>query len=325
MSNEQNEQDARIALLDYFGSELRYWGTVVLSLAVAFVAIVQVKDTLCKYGVLDSILWVLANSAVYASLRFLWHGRVAEFSLKVEPETGQDPLLWRLLSSARSCVERERSGRFLSSTSGFKGGVRWVVLPSLIAGMLLWYLRIPLFCDNSTPFPLLPIGLRTQPPLISIVDVLTPWVPFVVSFAFSLIVIWLLADVLKLRLYVPLEEAKERRRRWTGLRQQEGSVEDLVRQQNQFFQMNYKELRRALEDPQNDSLSPPAFRSLELAYIYQANRIHVHHFFYGIILMPFSWALFVYVGIFYAMILSGFIYALFISELRQLLTQKWGP
>ena len=89
--------------------------------------------------------------------------------------------------------------------------------------------------------------------------------------------------------------------------------------------MNYKELRQTLEDPRSDSLSPLAFRSLELAYMYQANKIHVHHFFYGIILMPFTWALFIYSGIAYAMILSGVTFALFISELRQLLTQKWGP
>ena len=107
MSNDHNDQDARIALLDYFGSELRFWGTVVLSLAVASVAIVQVKDTLCKFGFLDSTLWILANCTLYASLRFLWHGRVAEFSLRVRPETGEDPLLWRLLSSAHS---RSREG-----------------------------------------------------------------------------------------------------------------------------------------------------------------------------------------------------------------------
>ena len=154
---------------------------------------------------------------------------------------------------------------------------------------------------------------------------LRPWFPFVVSFLISLVVIWFFADILKVRLYVPINKARERRRRLVSSERTE-AAQELIGLQRQYSQMNYRQLHDTLLDPtKSDSLSPEAFNSLELAYIYQArNRLHVHHFFFGIILMPATWGLFFYVGADSGMVLAGFVYALFISELKQLLTQKWG-
>jgi hypothetical protein len=155
---------------------------------------------------------------------------------------------------------------------------------------------------------------------------LTLWFPFGASFLISLILIWFFADVLKVRLYVPINKARERRRRLVSSEGTE-SAQELIGLHRQYSQMNYRQLHDTLLDPtKSDSLSPEAFNLLKLAYIYQArNRLHVHHFFFGIILMPVTWGLFLYVGVDSGMILAGFVYALFISELKQLLTQKWGP
>lgn len=99
--------------------------------------------------------------------------------------------------------------------------------------------------------------------------------------------------------------------------------------------MDYQTLRGILGNPEQiSSLSEDRFRLLALAYICQVqNKIHIHHFIFGIPLMPITWILFFY-GIAFGhlletpislgMVTAGFTFALFMSEFWQLLTQKWG-
>ena len=54
-------------------------------------------------------------------------------------------------------------------------------------------------------------------------------------------------------------------------------------------------------------------------------RIHVHHFVLGMFLMPITWLAFEENRTADAELLSGAVVGLFLSELKQLILQEWGP
>ena len=84
MSQEDKEQQARIALLDYFGSLARHWATVVLTTAVVFYAIVQVRDDINNDWLFSFALTFTVAEGGYAFLRMITHGKYCELALDNE-------------------------------------------------------------------------------------------------------------------------------------------------------------------------------------------------------------------------------------------------
>ena len=54
-------------------------------------------------------------------------------------------------------------------------------------------------------------------------------------------------------------------------------------------------------------------------------RIHIHHFVLGLFLMPFTWLAFEDNRNADAELLAGAVVGLFLSELKQLILEEWGP
>jgi len=54
-------------------------------------------------------------------------------------------------------------------------------------------------------------------------------------------------------------------------------------------------------------------------------RIHIHHFVLGLVLMPITWLAFEDKRNAEAEVLAGAVLGLFLSELKQLVLEEWGP
>ena len=54
-------------------------------------------------------------------------------------------------------------------------------------------------------------------------------------------------------------------------------------------------------------------------------RIHIHHFVLGLVLMPITWLAFEENRDVEAEVLAGAVLGLFLSELKQLVLEQWGP
>lgn len=162
---------------------------------------------------------------------------------------------------------------------------------------------------------------------------LTAWDAFIVSYLISRVIIWFLADYLKIRLLRPLNEATSRR---PTLAPKVNSEKDAAHLED-YAKMKYQALRDLLNHPDHmDAMSGDAFRSFASAYTYKVQKtiVHIHHFILGIILMPLTWIFYFYhlawappsyPPISLGMVTAGATFALFMSEFYQLLTQEWGP
>jgi hypothetical protein len=167
-------------------------------------------------------------------------------------------------------------------------------------------------------------------------DPLLPWAPFFYSFGPSLFIIKILADWLKVRLYYPLNPSSDifsETRTGVSNRAQAGA---------RFERMTYQQLRKYLEAgyrlerprrsrsrPQHDLefVTPTGDRyRAEVVFASKAEtRYHIHHFLIGFPLSFVSWACFVYGQPYWGLIAAGIVAALFLSELKELVTQRWEP
>lgn len=162
---------------------------------------------------------------------------------------------------------------------------------------------------------------------------LEAWNIFIGSYLISRVIIWYVADVLKVRLRRPIDEEAAKRMVSSpklDAKEQMAHTED-------YAKMNYGRLREIAKDPNRLALmSNDAFRSFASNYAYKVQKriIHIHHFILGIPLMPLTWVLFFYdirwAPFYYppfslGMIFAGSTFALFMSEFWHLLTQDWGP
>jgi hypothetical protein len=88
------EQDARVALLQHFGSYVRSWTTILVTIAIVFFTAVQVREAL------SALFWVvlfpLGSQLPYAMMRWAWHGRLCERTIDVDPPNDKGPYLRRL-------------------------------------------------------------------------------------------------------------------------------------------------------------------------------------------------------------------------------------
>lgn len=64
---------------------------------------------------------------------------------------------------------------------------------------------------------------------------------------------------------------------------------------------------------------------LHLRLFVRHDRIHVHHFVLGLVLMPITWLAFEENRNTEAEVLAGAVLGLFLSELKQLVLEEWGP
>jgi Mn2+/Fe2+ NRAMP family transporter len=72
-------------------------------------------------------------------------------------------------------------------------------------------------------------------------------------------------------------------------------------------------------DAETESMLETAFKSKA------QQKVHIHHFIFGIPSMFISWALFALGQGWWAGIVAGITAALFLSELKELITQQWQP
>lgn len=159
------------------------------------------------------------------------------------------------------------------------------------------------------------------------------WYPFIASYVLSRITIFIIADILKVRLFVPINREAAKRSMTVG---NLGITEQLVQAQD-FAGMGYRRLRQISKEPNRlASMSNETFKAFAVTYAYMVQKtiVHIHHFVLGIVLMPFTWILYfyevplntVFLGLVSSgMLIAGVTLALFMSEFYQLLTQQWGP
>lgn len=92
------EQEARIALLEHYGSQMQGYKLYVLSLVIGLVGVVElslrVKELPVSYKVgmtiIFAIIGFIVAGACFCTARFAWYGKLTYFSLLAEPS--QKPL-----------------------------------------------------------------------------------------------------------------------------------------------------------------------------------------------------------------------------------------
>lgn len=118
------EQEARIALLKYFGSLARHWATIVLAAAVSFFSVVELWDTIENAWIIGFALWMIAIEGTYALLRTVAHGRYCELALDptvIPRGEGRDTTrvgqvlhgMWFSFRSKWSWKQLDRLGKFM--------------------------------------------------------------------------------------------------------------------------------------------------------------------------------------------------------------------
>ena len=150
--------------------------------------------------------------------------------------------------------------------------------------------------------------------------------PFFYSFGPGLFVIRILADWWKVRLYLPLTTA-QRTLRSTTANMMPSSADMLTQLKTQYSAMDFDSLTKELNaSAKSSSLDPEAQSILETAFKSKVQqKIHIHHFIFGIPSMFVSWCLFAFGQGWWGWILAGITAALFLSELKELITQQWEP
>jgi hypothetical protein len=160
-----------------------------------------------------------------------------------------------------------------------------------------------------------------------LIDPLLPSAPFFYTFGPGLFVIRIVADWWRIRLYLPLTNARQALRAPAVTMKPSPPAEALAQLQSQYAKMNYHTLSQELNKITDTTpTSPDTQTVLESAFKSKAQqRIHIHHFIFGIPCMFLSWALFAVGQNWWALIIAGITAALFLSELKELITQQWQP
>ena len=147
LSEEDKEQQARIALLDYFGSLARHWATVLLATVVAFYSVWQIRGYIYDWVFTFALTITIAGGA-YAFLRMITHGKYCELALdpKVLPRgcgTCVSQMLHGMLHDFRTeesiikwrkYEKRVRWGKCLDNLGGFKGFLCWT-----LGSVCIWF------------------------------------------------------------------------------------------------------------------------------------------------------------------------------------------
>jgi len=139
-----NEQEARIALMDRFRSYLQYWGTILVGLAVAFFSLLQFKCELSSVGLFEIGVVLLVTGAAYAFLRIAVFGKLLEHAVRTETrQPVQDRMAFlhwlheEILEEVRH--EWHGFGQGLIWLGTWIGWILWTLFGTLV-GLVLFYL-----------------------------------------------------------------------------------------------------------------------------------------------------------------------------------------
>jgi hypothetical protein len=129
------EQEARLALLEYFGSLAQHWATVALAAAVAFFSVVQLRDTINNDSILTFALVLVAAEGIFSFMRMIVHGKYCELALDSEVKAmGAGVLANQMLHGmAHNLRTRWIFYRFLDKIGRLKGWLYWTVISILVA------------------------------------------------------------------------------------------------------------------------------------------------------------------------------------------------
>jgi hypothetical protein len=88
------DQEARIALLDHYRSFAQFWSTIILTLAIAFLSLVQYKPPPLLFAIFAVLIFIVG---IYSVTGVLIHTKLCwltvTFAEKREPEENQTPYL----------------------------------------------------------------------------------------------------------------------------------------------------------------------------------------------------------------------------------------
>lgn len=148
---ERLDQDARTALLGYYGSLLRSWSERFVALAIALFSIILARPYLTFEGFRLSSSFVMALG-IYAAIRTIWHGALAEHMLHVSP-LSQASLRAQEMDEAKSYLDRldqemkngyKRQSKILYNIMDYSGRP-WYWLFLIFAIALVLYFVWPLW------------------------------------------------------------------------------------------------------------------------------------------------------------------------------------
>lgn len=151
MSEEDQEQEARIALLGYFGSLARNWATILLATAGVFLAVVQVRTDVGDWWFAFGLLTTFGGGA-YAFIRMVTLGKYCELALdpEVRPR-GQgiavSQMLHGMLHDFRT-NKKAKHGELLD---------KWGQFPGWLYGILGWGIGVFLALVDASICGLLPL------------------------------------------------------------------------------------------------------------------------------------------------------------------------
>lgn len=127
LREDDKEQEARIALLDYFGSLARHWATVLLATVVAFYSVWQIRQYVNCWVFTFALTMTVAGGA-YAFLRMVTHGKYCEKALdpEVRPR-GEATYVSRMLHGMLHSLRTDRWLKHLDTLGDFRGFLCWTL------------------------------------------------------------------------------------------------------------------------------------------------------------------------------------------------------
>jgi hypothetical protein len=147
LSQDDKEQEARIALLDYYGSLARHWATLLLATAIAFYSVVQVRELIGDW-LLTFTLTIMAAGVVYAFVRMFTLGKYCELALdpKVRPRGVGTPLSQMLHGMQGTLRTNPWWLKYLDGLGEFKGFTFYTLI-----WVCAWFLFAPLWALGFLP------------------------------------------------------------------------------------------------------------------------------------------------------------------------------
>jgi hypothetical protein len=190
MSN-GTEQEARIALLDHYGSLARNWATVLLATAVVFLTVVQVRREIDDWSFLFG-LTMTTSGGVYAFLRMVTLGKYCELALdnEVRPlESGTH--VTRMLHGMHRNLRNRRYWGSLDKLGDFKGFFYWTLI-----WVCAWFALASLWTLGYFPVN------AWQKWLVDALQYRPGFVPAIPAIAALLILVWIIGFfVIRLKTY----------------------------------------------------------------------------------------------------------------------------
>ena len=138
----QYEQDARIALMQFFDSNKRGWATIVLAWTVASLSLGTIHQTLLQGypWIFVILICCFATQILYGILRFLWYGQKLTYIESEPAKLGKGTYINRLDNAVEGRVVEHKIlkkipyGRFLYWLHGIGP---WFIFSFVVTGFLL--------------------------------------------------------------------------------------------------------------------------------------------------------------------------------------------